>query len=214
MKNLRQWGFALIALFFMGFAIQAHAAEAPDELIRRVSKDVMDAAKGNKEIKKGNMKQIYRLVQSKIFPHVDFQRMTSMATGRFWRQATDSQKKQLTKEFSDLLVHTYAGAISKIDNQRMEVKKTRMAANATDVIVHSRIIQPRGGDPITVSYRLAKTGDQWKIYDMSVLGAWIVASYKNTFTNEINRSGIDGLIKMLANKNKSLAAKANKGAKR
>lgn len=206
MNTLKKWFIFLMVSCMLGLTASANATEAPDALVKRISKEVMDAAKANKEIKKGNQKQIYTLVETKIFPHVDFQRMTSLAAGRYWRQATPAQKEQLTKEFRDLLVYTYSNAVSKVDNQRLEFKPLRMSPNATDVIVYSRIIQPRGGEPIELSYRMEKTDNGWKIYDVSVLGAWLVETYKGTFASEISRSGIDGLISVLAQKNKQLAS--------
>ncbi len=206
MKIFKKWSLFLTAFCMLGLTANVSAMEAPDTLVKRISKEVMDAAKANKEIKKGNQKQIYTLVETKIFPHVNFQRMTSLAAGRYWRQATPAQKEQLTKEFRDLLVYTYSNAVSKIDNQRLEFKPLRMSPDATDVIVYSRIIQPRGGDPIELSYRMEKTDDGWKIYDVDVLGAWLVETYKGTFASEISRSGIDGLIQVLAQKNKQLAS--------
>ena len=206
MNTLKKWFIFLMASCMLGLTASANATEVPDALVKRISKEVMDAAKANKEIKKGNQKQIYTLVETKIFPHVDFQRMTSLAAGRYWRQATPAQKEQLTKEFRDLLVYTYSNAVSKVDNQRLEFKPLRMSPNATDVIVYSRIIQPRGGEPIELSYRMEKTDNGWKIYDVSVLGAWLVETYKGTFASEISRSGIDGLISVLAQKNKQLAS--------
>ena len=215
MKILKKWYLFLVVLCMAGFAASAHAAmEAPDALVKRISKEVMDAAKANKEIKKGNQKQIYALVENTIFPHVNFQRMTSLAAGRYWRQATPEQKEQLTREFRDLLVYTYANAVSKIDNQRLEFKPLRMSPNATDVVVYSRIIQPRGGDPIELSYRMEKTDNGWKIYDVNVLGAWLVETYKGTFASEISRSGIDGLINALAQKNKQLSLGKQSAAKK
>ncbi len=206
MKIFKKWFLFLTAFCVLGLAANVSAMEAPDTLVKRISKEVMDAAKANKEIKKGNQKQIYTLVETKIFPHVNFQRMTSLAAGRYWRQATPAQKEQLTKEFRDLLVYTYSNAVSKIDNQRLEFKPLRMSPDATDVIVYSRIIQPRGGDPIELSYRMEKTDDGWKIYDVDVLGVWLVETYKGTFASEISRSGIDGLIQVLAQKNTQLAS--------
>lgn len=206
MKILKNWFVLLMAVCVLGLSASAHAMEAPDVLIKRISKEVIDAAKTNKELKKGNQKQIYAFVQKKIFPYVDFQRMTALAAGRYWRQATPAQKTQLTNEFRDLLVHTYSNAITKVDNQRVEFKPVRMAPNATDAVVQTRIIQPRGGEPIELSYRLSKTANGWKIYDINVLGAWLVETYKGTFASEISRGGIDGLIRTLAQKNKQLAA--------
>ena len=206
MKILKNWFVLLMAVCVLGLSASAHAMEAPDVLIKRISKEVIYAAKTNKELKTGNQKQIYAFVQQKIFPYVDFQRMTALAAGRYWRQATPAQKTQLTNEFRDLLVHTYSNAITKVDNQRVEFKPVRMAPNATDAVVQTRIIQPRGGEPIELSYRLSKTANGWKIYDINVLGAWLVETYKGTFASEISRGGIDGLIRTLAQKNKQLAA--------
>lgn len=206
MNILKKWFIFLMVSCMLGLTAHANAEEAPDTLVKRISKEVMDAAKANKEIKKGNQKQIYALVETKIFPHVNFQHMTSLAAGRYWRQATPAQKEQLTKEFRDLLVYTYSNAVSKVDNQRLEFKPLRMSPGATDVIVYSRIIQPRGGEPIELSYRMEKTDDGWKIYDVCVLGAWLIETYKGTFASEISRSGIDGLIQVLAQKNKQLAS--------
>ncbi len=216
MKILKKWYLFLMALCMATLAASAHASsmEAPDALVKRISKEVMDAAKANKEIKQGNQKQIYALVENTIFPHVNFQRMTSLAAGRYWRQATPEQKEQLTREFRDLLVYTYANAVSKIDNQRLEFKPLRMSPNATDVVVYSRIIQPRGGEPIELSYRMEKTDNGWKIYDVNVLGAWLIETYKGTFASEISRSGIDGLINALAQKNKQLASAKPAAAKK
>ncbi len=216
MKILKKWYLFLMALCMATLAASAHASsmEAPDALVKRISKEVMDAAKANKEIKQGNQKQIYALVENTIFPHVNFQRMTSLAAGRYWRQATPEQKEQLTREFRDLLVYTYANAVTKIDNQRLEFKPLRMSPNATDVVVYSRIIQPRGGEPIELSYRMEKTDNGWKIYDVNVLGAWLIETYKGTFASEISRSGIDGLINALAQKNKQLASAKPAAAKK
>lgn len=216
MKILKKWYIFLMALCMAGLAASAHASstEAPDALVKRISKEVMDAAKANKEIKQGNQKQIYTMVENTIFPHINFQHMTSLAAGRYWRQATPEQKEQLTREFRDLLVYTYANAISKIDNQRLEFKPLRMSPNATDVVVYSRIIQPRGSEPIELSYRMEKTDNGWKIYDVNVLGAWLIETYKGTFASEISRSGIDGLINALAQKNKQLASAKPAAAKK
>ena len=207
MKILKNWFVLLMTVCVLGLsASAAHAMEAPDALIKRISKEVLDAAKTNKELKKGNQKQIYAFVEKNIFPYVDFQRMTALAAGRYWRQATPEQKTQLTNEFRDLLVHTYSNAITKVDNQKVEFKPFRTSPNATEAVVQTRIIQPRGGEPIELSYRLSKTADGWKIYDINVLGAWLVETYKGTFASEISRGGIDGLIRTLAQKNKQLAA--------
>ena len=145
------------------------------------------------------------MVETKILPYIDFQRMTSLAAGKSWRDATPDQQQQLIKEFRTLLVFTYSGAITQIKDQRVEFKPLRAAPDDTEVEVRSQVIQSRG-DPIQLNYRLAKSATGWKIYDINVLGAWLVETYKGTFTETISKSGIDGLIKTLSDKNKKLAA--------
>lgn len=195
------------------FMQSAAAEEAPDVMVKRISQEVLDAARSDKEIQSGNQKRVLDLVEAKILPHVDFQRMTALAAGRFWRQATPEQQKQLTDEFRDLLVYTYSGAISQVKDQKLEFKPLRADPSATEVEVRSQVIQPRGGDPIQLNYRLEKVPSGWKIYDVNVLGAWLVETYKGNFAAEISRGGIDGLIKTLAERNKRLATSAAKSAK-
>jgi phospholipid transport system substrate-binding protein len=203
-------GFALSTLAFIQ---PAAAQEAPDALVKRISQEVLDSAKTDKDIQGGNQKQVLDLVESKILPHVDFQRMTALAAGRFWREATPEQQKQLTNEFRTLLVYTYSGAISQIRDQRLEYRPMRADPADTDVEVRSQVVQPRGGDPIQLNYRLAKSSTGWKIYDVNVLGAWLVETYKGNFAAEISKGGIDGLIKTLSEKNKRLAASAARSTK-
>jgi phospholipid transport system substrate-binding protein len=203
-------GFALGSLAFVAPAV---AQEAPDALVKRISQEVLDAAKTDKDIQSGNQKRVLDLVEAKILPYVDFQRMTALAAGRFWREATPEQQKQLTNEFRALLVYTYSGAISQVRDQKLEFKPSRADPADTEVEVRSQVLQPRGGDPIQLNYRLAKTPNGWKIYDVNVLGAWLVETYKGNFAAEISKGGIDGLIKTLADKNKRLAASAAKSSK-
>lgn len=195
------------------FMQSAAAEEAPDVMVKRISQEVLDAARSDKEIQSGNQQRVLDLVEAKILPHVDFQRMTALAAGRFWRQATPEQQKQLTDEFRDLLVYTYSGAISQVKDQKLEFKPLRADPSDTEVEVRSQVIQPRGGDPIQLNYRLEKVASGWKIYDVNVLGAWLVETYKGNFAAEISRGGIDGLINTLAERNKRLAASAAKSAK-
>lgn len=190
----------------VAFSGAAAAQEAPDALVKRISQEVLDAAKSDKDIQSGNTKRIVELVESKVLPHVDFQRMTALAAGRFWREATPEQQKQLTNEFRSLLVYTYSGALSQVRDQKVEFKPMRASPEDTEVEVRSQVVQPRGGDPIQLNYRLEKTASGWKIFDVNVLGAWLVETYKGNFANEISKGGIDGLIKALAERNKRLAA--------
>ena len=193
-------------------ATSAIAAEAPDALVKRISADVIETVKADKDIQAGNRAKIMELVNSKILPHVDADKMTAQAAGPFWRQATPEQQKRLSEEFRTLLVYTYSGALSQIKNETIEFKPLRAAADETDVEVRSQVNVARG-EPITLNYRLAKGPQGWKIYDINVLGAWLVETYKGTFTAEINKSGIDGLITKLADRNRQLANKPLKAPK-
>lgn len=207
MNSLKKYLLAALSIASLSFATHAVAVdvEAPDALVKRISQEVLDIAKTDKDIQGGNQKRVLQVVEEKILPSVDFQKMTSLAAGRFWREATTEQQKQLTTEFRSLLVYTYAGAISQVRDQKVQFKPMRAAAGDTDVEVHSEVMQSRG-EPIVINYRLEKEAGAWKIYDVNVLGAWLVESYKSTFAAEINKGGIDGLIKVLTDKNKKLAA--------
>jgi phospholipid transport system substrate-binding protein len=186
--------------------------EAPDALVKRISADVIETVKADKDIQAGNRSRIMELVNSKILPHVDAEKMTAQAAGRFWRQATPEQQKRLSEEFRTLLVYTYSGALSQIKNETIEFKPMRSQPTDTDVEVRSQVNVSRG-EPITLNYRLAKGAQGWKIYDINVLGAWLVETYKGTFAAEINKSGIDGLINKLAERNRQLANKPLKAPK-
>ncbi len=208
MKSLfSRFVIALMASLSIGGT--ALAQEAPDQLVKRLSQEILDLAKNDKEIQAGNQKRVYDMVESKILPYIDFPRMTSLAAGKSWREATPEQQKQLTNEFRTLLVFTYSGAISQIKDQRVEFKPLRAAPEDTEVEVRSQVIQSRG-EPIQLNYRLEKLATGWKIYDINVLGAWLVETYKGSFSAEISKSGIDGLIKTLVEKNKKLAAASAK----
>ena len=211
MKLIKQL-IALATVAVATSAIAAAPAEAPDALVKRISADVIDTAKADKDIQAGNQKRVMDLVESKILPHVDFQRMTALAAGRFWRQATPEQQTQLSNEFKTLLIFTYSGALAQIKNETVEFKPMRNEAADTDVEVRSQVNVSRG-EPITLNYRLAKGAQGWKIYDINVLGAWLVETYKGTFAAEINKSGVDGLINKLAERNKQLANKPLKAPK-
>ena len=196
----------------VAFSTAAIAAEAPDALVKRISADVIDTVKADKDIQAGNRNKIMDLVNSKILPHVDAEKMTQQAAGRYWRQATPEQQKQLIKEFTTLLVYTYSGALSQIKNETVEFKPFRAEANASDVEVRSQVNVARG-EPITLNYRLSNGPQGWKIYDINVLGAWLVQTYTSTFASEIGKSGVDGLIKKLAERNQQLASRPLKAPK-
>lgn len=209
MNSLKKF---LLAFAILSFGGHAFAQEAPDVLVKRISEEVMATAKADKQIQSGNAQRIQQVVNEKILPHVDFQRMTALATGRYWRNATPEQQSQLTKEFRDLLMYTYSGAISQIRDQKLEYKPLRADPADTEVIVNTQVIQS-SAEPIQLSYRLEKTPAGWKIYDVNILGAWLVESYKGSFASEIGKSGIDGLIKALSDRNQKLAGSMAKTGK-
>lgn len=213
MKTIKQLFSITLAIGVLAFTSHVFAQEAPDALVKRISQEVLDIAKTDKEIQGGNQKRVLDLVETKILPYVDFQRMTALAAGRYWRDGTPDQQKQLTGEFRSLLVYTYSGAISQIKDQQVEFKPLRMDPADTEVEVRSQVVQSRGGEPIQLNYRMEKAGSGWKIYDVNVLGAWLVETYKGNFAAEIGKSGFDGLIKTLAEKNRSLGARAAKPSK-
>ncbi|HYP31426.1 MAG TPA: ABC transporter substrate-binding protein [Burkholderiaceae bacterium] len=189
-------------------AVAAHAqAKAPEALIKEVSTDVLDAVKADKTIRAGDIRKVTALVDEKVMPYVNFQRMTSQAVGRYWRQATPEQQKRLQDEFKLLLVRTYSGALSQVSaEQAVELKPMRSQPTDNEVVVRTEI---RGkGDPIQLDYRLEKAADSWKIYDVNVMGVWLVENYRNSFAQEIGANGIDGLIAKLAERNKAAGAKS------
>lgn len=211
MKTIKQLLAAAITFSALSFAGHVVAAEieAPDTLVKRISQEVLDIAKADKEIQSGSQKRVLQVVEEKILPFVDFQRMTALAAGKNWREATPDQQKRLIAEFRSLLVYTYSGAISQVRDQKVQFKPMRAEAGDTDVEVRSEVVQSRG-EPIQISYRLEKVATGWKIYDVNVLGAWLVQTYKSTFAAEISKGGVDGLIKVLAEKNEKLAASSAK----
>jgi phospholipid transport system substrate-binding protein len=200
-------GVAATLLCLAAFGAQAQGAKAPEVLIKEVSTDVLDAVKADKTIQAGDIRKVIALVDQKVLPYVNFQRMTASAVGRYWRQATPEQQKRLQDEFKLLLVRTYSGALSQVSSeQTVELKPMRAATTDNEVVVRTEI---KGkGDPIQLDYRLEKAGDSWKIYDVNVLGVWLVENYRNSFAQEIGANGIDGLIAKMAERNKSAAAGA------
>ena len=182
---------------------QAAAATAPDALIKQVSTEVIDTVKSDKAIQAGDVAKIIALVDTKVMPHVNFQRMTASAVGRHWRAATPEQQKRLQDEFKILIVRTYAGALTQVKDQTVQLKPLRAAAEDTEVVVRTEV---KGkGDAIQLDYRLEKSGSDWKIYDVNVLGVWLVEQYKSSFAQEIGNVGIDGLITKLTERNKAAA---------
>jgi phospholipid transport system substrate-binding protein len=185
-------------------AAPARAQTAPDEMIRSLTGQVLDRIKADKELRNGDVRRLSQFVDETIMPSVNFERMTALAVGRAWRQATPEQQKQLMAEFRAMLLRTYAGALSSVRDQTVRVKPLRASPDDAEVIVRSEIVQS-GGDPIQLDYRLEKSNGAWRIYDLNVLGVWLVETYRNQFAQEINARGIDGLIRSLAERNRQVA---------
>jgi phospholipid transport system substrate-binding protein len=182
------------------------ADEAPEAFIQRITTETLNAIKADKALRAGDINKVMQLVDTQLMPHVNFRRMTALATGPAWRKATPEQQKRLQDEFKVLLVRTYSGALSQITDQVVVVKPPRSGQEDKNLVVNTEV---RGkGDPIQLDYRLEKTPDQgagWMIFDLNVLGVWLIENYRNQFTKEINAGGIDGLIASLAARNKSNA---------
>ncbi len=212
MMNRRELGRAALAagtVYALGLPLAALAAdETPDALIRRLSVDVLNTVRADKAIQAGDIDKVIALVDKIVMPNVNFRRMTAAAVGPGWRQATPEQQKRLQDEFKVLLVRTYAGALAQVSDQTVRIKPMRAAADDKDVLVRTEIVGK--GDPIQLDYRLEKTpgeGAGWKIYNLNVLGVWLVETYRSQFAQEINAKGIDGLIDTLVARNKSNAGK-------
>ncbi len=195
---------SMLGLAFVGASLTVRADEAPDALIRRLSTEVLDTIKADKDVQSGDVRKIVSFVDTKIMPNVNFTRMTASAVGRSWRQATPEQQKRLQEEFKNLLVRTYAGALTQVKDQTINVKPLRAAATDTEVVVRSEVLSR--GEPVQLDYRMEKTPAGWRIYDLNVLGIWLVETYRTQFAQEISAKGIDGLIATLAQRNKSGAA--------
>ncbi|MBA3594766.1 MAG: ABC transporter substrate-binding protein [Pseudomonadota bacterium] len=194
-------GVSLSLSLLAGFGSVRAADEAPDALIKRTSTEVLDAIKADKAIQSGDVSKVTALVDSKVMPHVNFTRMTAAAVGRNWRQATPEQQKRLQDEFKILLVRTYSGALIQVKDQTVSVKPLRAAPSDTEVQVRTEVLGR--GDPVQLDYRMEKTATGWKIYDLNVLGIWLVETYRTQFAQEISAKGVDGLIAALAQRNQS-----------
>ena len=179
------------------------SSAAPDVLVRDLSNEVLATIKADKALASGDVNRVQKLVDEKILPYVEFEKMTRLAVGRGWRQATPEQRAALTREFRTLLVRTYSGALSQVTDHKVELRPFRAQPADTDVVVRTNVVASRG-DPIQLDYRLEKTDAGWKIYDVNILGVWLVENYKTQFASQINAGGVDGLIKTLTDRNRQL----------
>ncbi len=210
---LRRILVACVAVTALGAGVAVHAEdEAADALIKRLSVDVLETIKNDKAIRAGDTARLIALVDARIMPNVNFQRMTASAVGPAWRQASPEQQKRLQEEFKTLLVRTYAGALAQVTDQTISMKPMRAAPEDKEVVVRSEV-RGGGSDPIQLDYRLEKTPGQgagWRIYNLNVLGVWLVETYRSQFAQEINAKGLDGLIASLTERNKANKANAKK----
>jgi len=188
----------------------ATASETPDALIRRISSGVLETIQADPGLRAGDAARINALVDEKVMPYVNFRRMTAAAVGPAWRRATAQQRQRLQEEFKALLIRTYSGALSQVSDQSVRIRPLRMAAGDTDVLVRTEVLGR--GDPVQLDYRLEKAEDGWKIYNLNVLGVWLVETYRNQFAQTINASGIDGLIDALAARGQAAAGKESGSA--
>lgn len=187
------------------------AEEAPDVLVQRVTEEVLDIVRKDKDIQNGHTQKVMELVDKKVLPHFNFSRMTALALGKEWRKASPQQQQQLTAEFRTLLVRTYSNALTSYKNQKVVYKPFKMAPAEVDVLVRTEVQQP-GSKPVQLDYSLEKADGSWKVYDVVVAGISLVTNYRDQFNQEVRNGGIDGLIAAIAAKNKSLesSAKAEK----
>lgn len=196
--------FAAVALL-AGAPALAAPDMAPDALVRQSIDEVLTLIKADKELQGGNRKKLLDLVEQKVIPHFDFSRMTRLAVGRNWTQASDTQKEALTREFQTLLVRTYSTSLTQYRNQTIDVKPAKVAAQDKDAVVRTAVNQP-GGQPIPIDYAVERTDKGWKVYDVVIDGVSLVTTYRGSFNDQIQKSGVDGLVKTLAERNGSAEA--------
>lgn len=208
MSNLLKKFLAIIGLATIASLANAQTAQTPpDELVRTVSQGVLDEIKADRTLQTGNLDRLNALVDKRVMPYVNFQRMTALAVGRNWRTATPEQQAALQTEFRRLLLLTYADAVRQVTDTTIQVRPMRSAPTDEEVIVRTQVLRP-GKEPIQLDYRLQKTPAGWKIFDLNILGLWLIEHYRNQFAQVVGASGIDGLIKSLKEKNQSLAQTA------
>ena len=210
-KTMQKQFALVVASVLSSFFLMASMALAqtpdqstPDGLIKTVVSDVMASVKSDPEIQKGSIPRIVDLVEKKIVPYTDMRRTTEMAMGPNWKKATPEQQIQLVTEFKNLLIRTYSGALSQLREQTVQFKALRAAPDDQEVVVKTVVLGR--GDPVPLDYRLEKTANGWRVYDMNIMGVWLIEAYRNQFANQISQNGIDGLVKFLQERNKQLAA--------
>ena len=190
--------------FCSGAFAQSGDMSTPDGLVKTVTSQVLDQIKADKQIQSGNITRITQLVNEKILPYMDFTRTTRLVMGRNWNTATPQQQKDIVEQFKMLLIRTYSGALAQVRDQEVQYKPFRADPSDTDVVVRSVVLN--NGSPIELDYRLYKTPQGWKVYDINVLGAWLIQAYQQQFNEQIQQHGVDGLVQFLTQRNQQLAS--------
>jgi phospholipid transport system substrate-binding protein len=204
MTKPRSLASAALAAVVLALALPAPAQDAaPDQLVKTVTLEVIELITKDKEIQAGNRAKLIQLIDAKVLPHFNFSAMTALAMGQSWNKSNPEQKKRLTEEFRTLLVRTYASALAAYSEQKFDFRPLRAKPSDTDVTVQVRVLQP-GAQPVPIDYSMEKTASGWKVYDVMVGGVSLVANYRTEFNNVVRESGVDGLIKNLNAKNRSL----------
>ena len=206
MRFTNWWMRAAAVLAFAAAASGALAQEAPDALVKRVAEETLQIARTDPKVQAGDKQRIREVVETKLLPNFDFERITALAMGRNWRQATPEQQKQLVEQFRQLLVRTYSGALTQYREHTMDYKPLRADANATDVTVRTEVVR-KSQAPVQIDYSMAKTPGGWKVYDVIVAGVSLVTNYRDEFNEQVKAGGVDGLIKSLVAKNQGAPAK-------
>ena len=196
----------IAALCAMAVPTGAQGMTPPDALAKSVTDEVLAVLRTDRDIQAGNQKKVVDLVEKKVLPHFNFVRMTQLAVGRHWREASPEQQKKLVGEFRMLLVQTYAATFAAYRDQAIEYRPLRMQPDDTDVVVRS-LINQSGGKPVTVDYKMQKSNTGWKVYDVVVGDLSLVQSYRGSFNSEVQKGGIDGLVKALTEKNRQLVSR-------
>jgi phospholipid transport system substrate-binding protein len=195
--------FAMFLAFCGTASAQTVDANSPDQLIKTVTSQVLDQIKSDKQIQSGDINEITKLVNEKILPYTDFTRTTRLVMGRNWNSATPEQQKQIVEQFKMLLIRTYSGALAQVRNQTVQYKPFRASPDDTDVVVRSVVMN--NGQPVELDYRLYKTPQGWRVYDINVLGAWLIQAYQQQFNEQIQQHGVNGLLQFLTQRNQQLA---------
>ena len=196
----------IAALLMLLAPALAFAQEAPDALVKRVTDEVLTAIRADKDVQSGNLNRVAQIAEQKVLPHFDFERMTRLAVGRNWAQASPEQKQALIKEFRTMLVRTYSSSLAQYRNQQIDVKPAKVGGDK-DTVVKTAVMQ-QGGPPIPIDYAMEKSDSGWKVYDVVIDGASLVTTYRGTFNDQVQKGGIDGLVKTLQERNAGPASAA------